>query len=237
MIERVIIMNTKTKNKRQNRGSHLKNIRGSAFRKKFISEWLDDPTNKGYHYEDAVQAYIKYKANIARQWANPVEELLRSNEPWCNFYKYDDLVTNSRDNVRTVEKALTASTNDNITYTRLNENKIWVSTTEKGWMNARDKYIEELTRPSGQTGKWIKKLKTLCENFQKIKSENDIVPGLKKIIQHCTYKAGDPEDNDKLPLYMYRDVHILYTNIALRLKDYQEFVTEEINNGHKNQNK
>ena len=229
-------MNTKTKNKRQNRGSHLKNIRGSAFRKKFISEWLDDPKNKGYHYEDAVQAYIEYKTKIARLWAQPVTELLSNNEPWFNYYNYDDLVKNSRENVSTVEKTLTAQTTDDIPYTTAFEDKFWIDTTTKGWMDARDKYINELTKPSGQTGKWIKKLKTLCEDFQKIQSENDIVPGLKKIIDHCTYSPGDPDDNDKLPLYMYREVHILYADIALRLKEYSEFVTEEMEKNYPHRN-
>lgn len=229
-------MDTKTKNKRQNRGSHLKNIRGSAFRKKFISKWLDDPENEDKHYKDAVKAYIEYKTDIAQQWARPVEILLANCEPCGSFQNYTDLLEVSKKNVGYVKKALTATANETIAYTVLMNDK-WEMLYTTGWMSETDKYIDELTRPSGKTGKWITKLKTLCVDFQNIKSENEIVPGLQKIIDHCTYSAGDPEKNDKLPLYMYRVVHILYTEIAMILKEYSKFVTEEITNNHENQAK
>ena len=227
-------MDTETKNKRQNRGSHLKNIRGSAFRKAWISEWLDDPQNKGKHYKDAVKAYIEYKTEIAERWAKSVKLLLDSLKPCAGFKSYTDLLKVSKENVSCVQKALTATVDTDIKYTGYTGGKCQSQVTS-GWIKKEDKYIEELTRPSGQTGKWITKLKTLCEDFQNIKSEDEIVPGLERIIKHCTYTAGDPDKEDNLPLYKYRNVHVMYTHIAYRLKEYSKFVTDEINNGHNKQ--
>lgn len=229
-------MNKKIKNKIQNWGSHLKNIHGSPFRKAWISAWLDDEKNKGKHYKDAVKAYIDYKTKIAKRWAEPVELLLENKEPCDEYGDYSNLLKASKDNVAAVAKALTTTMNDDISYTGL-ENKEWTPKTTKGWMKETDKYYKKLQKPSGKTRKWIEKLQTLCADFQNIESEAGIVPGLAKIIEHCTYDDGDPTSEDYLPLYMYPDVHLLYTRIANILKKYSNFVTEEINNGHKNQKK
>ena len=234
MIERVIVMDTGTKNKRQNRGSHLKNIRGSAFRKAWISEWLDQSANTGKHYNDAVNAYIEYKTAIANRWASSVSLLLNNDEPCEAYTSYTSLLIASKENVHTVAKALDTTENTVIQYTEFVSGN-WQTNTTTGWMKEEEKYLKELTKPSGKTGKWIKKLKTLCEDFKKIKYESQIVPGLERIVKHCTYTPGDPEKNDNLPLYKYRNVNILYAEIARRLTAYSKFVTDEINNGHNKQ--
>jgi len=233
MIERVIVMNTKPKSKRQNWGSHLKNIQGSAFRRAWISQWLDDPDHEGKHYKDAVKAYIEHKTNIAIRWAEPVEILLNAAEPCVGYDSYQNLLKASKDNVDTVRKALTATDTEEINYEAENGEK-WEPATTSGWMKEEEKYFKELTNPSGKTGKWINALAKLCEDFKNLTSEEEIVPELKKIIKHCTYTAGDPEKNDKLPLYMYPQVQTKYAQIAERLTKYSNFVNEEITNGHEN---
>lgn len=162
--------------------------------------------------------------------------LLINEEPCVSYTTYSTLLDASKANVNTIAKALSATEDTTINYSELVSGK-WINTTANGWVKKEDKYLSELTKPSGKTGKWIHKLKTLCEDFQKIKSENQIVPGLRRIIKHCTYTAGAEYLDDKLPLYMYPDVHILYTEIALRLRDYSKFVEDEMKNGHPHQGK
>ena len=136
-------MDTGIKNKRQNWGSHLKNIHGSPFRRKWISEWLNE--NKGKNYKDAVQAYIKYKTEIAKRWASPVALLLRNLQPCERFCQYLDLINVSKGNVDSVRKALTATENELVEYWKLTRNSFGTEVTS-GWIKEEDKYIYDCFR-------------------------------------------------------------------------------------------
>ena len=221
-------MDTEIKNRRQNRGSYLKNIRGSEFRRKWISDWLDGPENEDKHYKDAVETYIKYKSEIAELWTRPVKRLLDQYQPSPAFENYKNLLKASKINVAAVKKALTATINNEVDPARGNPDTLYCLPSQKGWLRPDDKYICEMTKPSGKTGKWIRKLKGLCDDFSNIKSEKKIVPGLQKIIDHCTYTAGDPAINDLLPLYRYGCVHLVYAELAERLRKYRNFVADEM---------
>ena len=226
----MIVVNTGTKNKKQNQGSHCNNIHGSEFQKAWITQWLTDPKNTNKDYNEAVSAYIEHKTEIADLWAEPMTKLLSAENPWESYEDYEDLLIDTKNNIKEVAKTLNEIVESDIKYSTLMAGKL-IETKEKTWIDEGEKYLTELTKPSSTNERWISKLKRLCDKFQSVTTKEQIVPCLQKIIRYCQYKAGNPMTNDKLPLYMYPSVHDKFDELQKKLNTYSNFVTSELRTG------